>query len=167
MMCSIVVFSVWFCLLHYPIFREYSDPTRQYSAQFPAKPLWSGGGAGGGSDGEAARKSDWISETYQIRVVREQAWLARLKGIKDVNSRALAVAIGNSLLADKVRPRPDILIASAAIEYEVRLTTTRFLVCRVLLVNGFAYEMTVTGQNLALDDWRVQCFFDSFQLAPP
>ncbi|HEV3437810.1 MAG TPA: hypothetical protein VG122_10650 [Gemmata sp.] len=157
----IVLWALWFRDLHYPRFQEFADPTRQYAALFPGTPIWSGGSAGGGSDGVVVRNVMGSSETYQIRVTKVSSW--RFGRIKDLYSGTLAQAIrsyDNSLL---VRPRPDIFTGNAIAEYEQWQTGKLVVVGRVIVMNEFAYEMTITGQNLSLDDSRVQSFFDSFQ----
>jgi len=162
-MIPIVLFVSWFYLLHYPQFHEYADPTHQYSILLPAKPTWSSGSAGGGSDAEASRKIMWSAETFRIRVAKYQSW--RLGGMKELNSRTLAQ---NILCSDNfaiVRSRSDILTASAAAEYEQWMTAKHVIVGRVIVVNGFVYEMTISGHDLSLNDARVLRFFESFQLS--
>jgi hypothetical protein len=161
----VLLFASWFCLLHYPRFHAYADPTHQYSVMFPTKPIWTGGSAGGGSDGEATRNIMWSSETYRIQVAKYQSW--RLMRMKNLNSGTLAQTIMSSENPAVVRPRPDILIANAAAEYEQWMTVKLVVVGRVFVVNEFIYEMTISGRDLSLDDSRVQRFFDSFQLAMP
>jgi hypothetical protein len=157
----IILWVLWFRDLHYPKFQEYADPTRQYAALFPGPPTWSGGSEGGGSDGIVVRNVMGSSETYQIRVTKVSSW--RFGRIKDLYSGTLAQAIrsyDNSLL---VRQRPDIFTGNAIAEYEQWQTGKLVVVGRVIVMNEFAYEMTITGQNLSLNDSRVQSFFDSFQ----
>lgn len=155
------MYALWFHHAHHPEFHEYSDPTRQYIALFPGTPLWSGGSAGGGSDAEVALKTAWSTETYQIRITKvAQSW--RFGRIKELNSRTLAQAIMNFDDPLQVRTRSDVFTGNVAVEYEKKVMKNT-VVGRVIIMNDFAYEMTITGQDLSLDDWRVQVFFDSFK----
>jgi hypothetical protein len=160
----IVLWALRFYDLHYPQFQEYLDPTRQYAVLFPGTPTWSGGSAGGGSNGEVVRNIAGLSETYGIQVTGvNTSW--RFGRVKNLNSWTLAQTIMSSDAPTVVRPRTDILIAAAA-EYERSMAMKLVVVGRILIVNEFAYEMTISGQDLSLDDVRVQRFFNSFQRGP-
>jgi hypothetical protein len=156
-----VLYSTWFLLLHYPYFVEYTEPTHQYAIMFPARPLWSGGSAGGGADGEAERESMWISETYRIHVSRLQD--SRFARLPKLSSQELASAINRSEGTVIVRPKADVFGVRAAAQYEQWFMVRHVVVGQVIILNDFVYEMTVTGQSLSLKDSRVQQFFDSFQ----
>jgi hypothetical protein len=161
----VTLYFLWFYLLHYPTFTEYADPTRQYTVMLPTEPMWSGGSAGGGSDGEALRYNAWTSEMYRVRVrpLKDSMFL----GIKGMNSRALAEMISHVNSPHVVRPRLDDYRVIASAQYEQWETGRRVKVGQVLVANGFVYELTVTGQGLSLEDSRVQRFFDSFRFPPP
>ncbi len=162
---STLLFGLWFHQLHYPRFREYADPTHQYSARFPAQPIWSRGSAGGGSDADATRSPMWSGEAYRIRVIKDQS--QRFFRVKDLNARSL---VQNVLGYDNVavlRARPDVLYVTSAAEYERWVTGMHIVVGRAFIANEALYEMTVSGRDIRLDDERVQQFFNSFQFAQP
>ena len=162
---AISLYAFMFCYLHYPLFTEYTDPTRQFVMQFPGKPVWSGGTTGGGTDGEAVRNYGEYFEKYRI-VVEKLIQSKRFGRMKDVNSQSLTQRILSSYPTATVQQRPDILNAYAVVEYmlqEQHIVTA----ARVIVMDGFVYEMIVIGENLSLDDSRVQRFFDSFHRLRP
>jgi hypothetical protein len=158
-----ILYALWFYLSYYPKFEEFTDPTRQYLVAFPSNPMWTGGSEGGGSDGLAIRDNRWVTETYMIHVRRIED--SRLDRIKDLNSQTLALDIRIINRPDVIRSRSDVLIARAAAQYEKRKSAKLVEAVQIMVVNGFVYEMTVSGQNVSLQDSRVQRFFNSFKLA--
>jgi hypothetical protein len=157
------IYAICFYWMYHPTFREHTDPTQQYVASFPGDPIWSGGSHGGGSDGEALRKMWGIPETYRIRIttVSEKGY-GRTKGL-DSTILAVFLVSGSS---SSVRPRPDVLHASACAEFELWINGKDVIVGRTMVVSGMVYEMTVRGRRLSLDDSRIQKFFNSFRFAP-
>jgi hypothetical protein len=157
------LYATWFYLMYRPTFHEYADPTQQYIAQFPGQPQWTGGSAGGGSDGEVSRKILGLYETYRIKVTHGSDW--RFSRIRFLNTEALAEHMTVSGYAI-VRPRPDVLIAQASVEYELWINGKDTIVGRIIVVNDLVYELTLRGPHLSLKDSRVQRFFNSFRFAP-
>jgi hypothetical protein len=158
------LYATWFYLMYHPSFQEYTDPTRQYGVRFPEQPIWSGGSAGG-SDGEATRSCLGVSETYRIQVTFVHK---RLFGyIQSLNEASLAQFMIHSRDYAVVRPRREVLLANAAVDYEQWMSGRDVIVGRIIVVNDLVYEMTIRGAHLSLGDSRVQRFFNSFRFEPP
>jgi hypothetical protein len=157
------LYATWFYLMYRPTFHEYTDPTQQYIALFPGQPMWTGGSAGGGSDGEVAREILGLSETYRIRVTSISEWQFSRIGLLNTQTLTEHMSVKGYTI---IRPRPDVLIARASIEYELWINGKETVVGRIIVVDDLVYELTLRGSRLSLRDSRVQRFFNSFRIAP-
>jgi hypothetical protein len=156
--------AVWAYRAVYPRFETHPDPGGYYAAAFPTPPdwEWSPGGRAGerpASDAVATRVVGFWPEVYRVRVTR-----TGLAARGSAGGTALALASRTYPAARVTRPVPGGGGGDGAAEFEKREADTRYrLVGRVVVAGGYVYELTVSGRNLSLDDWRVRTFFDSFR----
>lgn len=166
-------FGLWLVQAYYPRFEDATAPNGDFVLAFPGTPYWQPPLSMPESDeiGPGAylsrRYRGHREEVYSLQVLRLSASSnAAARNPAMVALEKATKLAGPMYSSQSTRPHIVTLPGYACAEFE-RInwlsTPTTTTAGRVILDGGHYYILTVTGPDVALSDWRVQRFFNSFR----